>query len=68
MLCVQAKIDVRKHKIPMDAVLLLIYIEDPSGSDILKTSNAKVKTCGMYGPLKKPYIHSLKTVFFSTAK
>lgn len=69
MLCVQAKIDVRKRKISMDAVLLLIYIVHLSGSDILETSSAKVKTCGMYGPLKKPlYSFIRNSLSFSTAK
>lgn len=69
VLCVQAKIDVKKHKKSVNAVLLLIYIVHPSGSDIFETSNEKVKTCGMYGPLKNP-VHSFikKSFFFPTAK
>lgn len=34
----------------MNVVQLLIYIVHPSGSDVLETSSAKVKTCGMYEP------------------
>lgn len=54
MLCVQAKIDVRKHKISMDAVLLLIYIVYPSGSDIFETSSAKVKMWNVWAFKKTP--------------
>lgn len=48
----------------VNAVLLLIYIVHPSGSDIFETSNEKVKTCGMYGPLKNPVHSFIKKSFF----
>lgn len=58
VLCVQAKIDVRKHKISMDAVLCLIYIVHPSGSDIFDISSTEVKTWNVWAFKKTPtFIH-----------
>lgn len=42
-----------KHKIQIDAVLLLMYTVHLSGSNLLETSNTKGRTCRMYGPVKK---------------
>jgi len=49
----------------MDAVLL-VYIVRPSGSDLLETSSAKARTCGMYGRFKKKkkYVNSFRIVCF----
>lgn len=49
----------------MDAVLFLVYIVHPSGSDLIETSSANVRTCGMYDPFKnKNYINSFRIVCF----
>lgn len=42
-----------KHKIQIDAVLLLMYTVHLSGSNLLETSSTKGRTCRMYGPVKK---------------
>lgn len=48
MLCVQANIGVKKHKLEMDTIL--VYIVHPSGSDLLEKGSTKVRTCGMHDP------------------
>lgn len=46
-----------KHKIQIDAVLLLMYTVHLSGSNLLETSSTKGRTCRMYGPVKKKKVH-----------